>query len=126
MIGRVWLVEELFFYNYPFYLPKFFQKKLTKSELEVGFKVFQVYTSSVSLKKEVHVKDFLKSYPSVLSNQQKTKIKKCFIEFVTLLEEQGAIESKYKILSNGSYYDTQQLTVKNIFEGFVFYEKLPI
>lgn len=54
LIGKVWLVlvEELFFYNYPFYIANFFQQKLTKHELEVRFKLFQVF-SSVSIEKEI-------------------------------------------------------------------------
>lgn len=44
-IGKIWSVEELFYYNYPFYLPNFFQQKLTKYELEVRFKFIQVFHS---------------------------------------------------------------------------------
>jgi hypothetical protein len=62
-----------------FYLPNFFQQKLTKHELEVRFKLFQVFTSG-SIEKEIFVQEFFKSYPSVLNNQQKTKIKKHFID----------------------------------------------
>jgi hypothetical protein len=50
LIAKVWLVEELFYYNYPFYLPNIFQQKLAKYELEVRFKLFQVFTS-VSIEK---------------------------------------------------------------------------
>ena len=125
LIAKVWLVEELFYYNYPFYLPNFFQQKLTKYELEVRFKLFQVFTSG-SIEKEIGVQEFFKSYPSVLNNQQKTKIKKHFIELVKVLEEYDFIESKYKIISNGSFHDAQELTIRNIHEGFVIYEKLSI
>lgn len=45
---------------------------------------------------------------------------------VQLLEKNNLIESKYKIISNGSLYDTHWLTVKNISEGFIIYEKLSI
>jgi hypothetical protein len=124
-IGKVWLVEELFFYKYPFYLPNFFQQKLTKHELEVCFKMFQVFTS-VSVEKKIHVQDFFKSYPSALNNQQKTKLKKCFIELVQILENSGLIESKYKIIFKGILHETQTLTSRNISEGFVIYEKLSI
>ena len=46
-IGRVWLVEELFYYSYPFYLPNFFKQKLTKDELEVRVKFIQVFNSNL-------------------------------------------------------------------------------
>ena len=48
------------------------------------------------------------------------------IELVKLLEEHDLIESKYKIIFKGSLYDTQQLTTRNISEGFIIYEKLSI
>jgi hypothetical protein len=125
LIAKVWLVEELFYYNYPFYLPNIFQQKLTKYELEVRVKLFQVFTS-VSIKKEISLKDFFNSYPFVLSNQQKTNIKKSLIELLKLLEEYHFIESKYKIISNGSFHHIQELTTRNISEAFVIYEKLSI
>ena len=78
------------------------------------------------MEKEIFVQEFFNSYPSVLNNQQKTKLKKYFIELVKLLEEQNLIESKYKIISNDSRYDTEELTIKNISQGFIFYEKLAI
>jgi len=93
--------------------------------LEVRFKLFQVF-NSVSIKKEIFVQEFFKSYPSVLNNQQKTKVKKCFIELVKVLKEHDLIESKYKIISNGSLRDTQELTTRNISEGSLIYEKLSI
>lgn len=82
MISKVWLVDELFYYNYPFSLPNFFQQKLPKYELEVRFKLFQVF-SSVSIEKEILLQEFFKSYRSILNNQQKKRIKKSFIELVT-------------------------------------------
>jgi hypothetical protein len=101
LITKVWLVEKLFYYNYPFYLPNLFQQKLTKYQLEVRFKLFQFFTS-VSIEKEIYLEDLFKSYSSVLNNQQKTQIKKSLIELVKLLEEYYLIESKYKIISNRS------------------------
>ena len=58
-IARVWLLEELFYYEYPF------------SNIE---KVF-------------FIQEFLNSYPSVISNQQKNNIKKYFIKLVQLFKE---------------------------------------
>jgi hypothetical protein len=123
LIGKVWLVEELFFHSYPFYMPNFFQQKLTKHELEARFKLFQVF-SSVSVEKEILVQEFFESYPSVLNNKQKTEVKECFIELVKILEEYNLIESKYSIFLKGIPHDTQELTLRNISEGFVVYEKL--
>jgi len=123
MLGKVWLIEELFHYKYPFYLPNLFQQKLSKYELLVRVKFLQIF-SSVNIEKEIFIEEFFKSYPSALNNQQKTKIKRSFIELVKLLEQHDLIEPKYKILSNGNLHDTKELTSRNISEGFVIYEKL--
>lgn len=45
---------------------------------------------------------------------------------IQVLEEYDLIEKNYKIISNASLYDTQELTTSNISEGFVIYEKLSI
>ena len=124
-VGRVWISEELFRYSHPFILPNLITKKLTKHEVEVQFKVIQVF-SSVNIAKTFWIKDFFEDYSVKLTNQQKTKIKKHFIELVKVLEEYDLIESKYKIISNGSFHDTQKLTIRNIHEGFLIYEKLSI
>jgi len=97
LIGNVWLVDDLFHYEYPFYLPNIFQGKLTKDQFRVRFKFFQVF-SSIS-------------------------IEKGFIELVQLVQGINLIDNHYKIISNGKYYGTDQLNVENISEGFIIYEK---
>ena len=77
-IGKVWLAQELFYYDYPFYLPDLFQHKLTKDQL------------------------------------------------VKTIQEFDLIEDNYKIISDGFFLDTDELTIENISEGFVLYEKLSI
>jgi hypothetical protein len=125
LIARVWIAEELFYYNYPFILPDFFRNKNTKDEFQVQFEILKVF-SSVSIQKEVFVQEFLDSYSSVLSNQRRTKIKKLFIQLVGHLKENDLIESNYKIISNGLLVDVDELTITNIRQGFVLYEKLSI
>jgi hypothetical protein len=100
LIARVWIAEELFYYNYPFILPDFFRNKNTKDEFQVQFEIRKVF-SSVSIQKEVFVKEFLDSYSSVLSNQRRTKIKKLFIQLVGRLKQNDLIESNYRVFSNG-------------------------
>lgn len=81
-MAEVWIAEELFYYTHPFLLLNLFNKnkKRTKHEFEVQFKVIQAFTS-------INVeKTFFESYPSILSNQEKTKIKKYFIEWMQILE----------------------------------------
>jgi len=124
-IAKVCITEELFDYRYPFILPSFFRKQTTKDQFEVQFKFIQVF-SSVDITKEFFVKEFLDSYPSVISNQRIQNIKKYFIQVVKLLEECNFIEDNYKIISNDSLHDTNELTIYNISEGFVIYEKLSV
>jgi hypothetical protein len=64
----------LFRDSYPFLLPNFRTKKLTKHEIEVQFKVIQVF-SSISIAKTFWSKDFFEDYSVKLPNQQKTKMK---------------------------------------------------
>ena len=118
-------VEELFYYNYPFFLPDFFQQKTTKDEFEVRFKFIKVF-SFVSIEKEFFIKEFLNSYPSIISNQRITNIKRTFIRLVKTVQESDLIEANYKIISDGNYYSTNELTIENISEGFVLYKKFLI
>ena len=124
-VARVWLLEELFYYDYPFYFPNLFQEKLTKDQLEVRFKFIQVFTS-VNIEKVFFVQEFLESYPSVISSQRKNNIKKHFIELVEFFKEHDFIEDSYKIISNENCYSTTRLNTHDISEGFIIYEKLSI
>lgn len=124
-VRKIWLVEELFYYNYPFYLPDLFKQKLTKDEFEVLFKFIQIF-QSVNIEKEYFIQEFVSSYSSHISNQRIRNIKKYFIKYVQYFKELNLIENKYKILSNGYYYSSKQLNTQNISEGFVIYEKLYI
>ena len=124
-VGTVCLAEELFYYKYPFCLPDFFKQKYTKHEFEVRVKVFKTF-SSINPEKLFLIKDFFQNYKSILSNQQKTKMKTYFIELVKVLQDHNLIEDNYKIIWNGSFCDTKELNTKNISEGFIIYEKISI
>lgn len=123
--GRVWISEELFRYSHPFILPNLINKKLTKHEVEVQFKVIQVF-SSVNIAKTFWIKDFFEDYAVQLTNQQKTKMKNYFIECLQQYKKHGLINENYKIISKGKAFSTRELTSKNISEGFIVYEKLSI
>lgn len=104
-VGRVWISEELFCYRHPFILPNLITKKLTKHEVEVQFKVIQIF-SSVNT-----AKIFSKTIQYIqLMNQQKTKMKNYFIEYLQQYKEHKLIDENYKIIS----------------KGFIVYEKLYI
>ena len=120
LIANVWMVNELFYYNYPFYFPNFFNIKLNKDQFEVRFKFIQVF-SSINIEKVFWVREFI---PSKISNQRKANIKKYFIQVIELLQNYDLIEDNYKYISQGKRYKTSKLDVKNISEGFILYEKL--
>jgi hypothetical protein len=120
LIANVWMVNELFYYNYPFYFPNFFNIKLNKDQFEVRFKFIQIF-SSINIEKVFWVREFI---PSKISNQRKATIKKYFIQVIELLQNYDLIEDNYKYVSQGKIYKTSKLDVKNISEGFILYEKL--
>jgi hypothetical protein len=93
--------------------------------VEVQFKVIQVF-SSVNIAKTFWIKDFFEDYSVKLTNQQKTKMKKYFIECLQQSKNHGLIDQTYKIISKGTAYNTKELTSKVISEGFIVYEKLSI
>jgi hypothetical protein len=124
-IAKVWVVEELVYYDYPFLLPNFFLAQTNKHKFEVQFKMIQIF-SSVEIEKVFHIQTFLQEYPSVLSCQHKTRIKTYVIELVQILENYDLIESNYKIISKGKFYSTHELPTTNISEGFIISEKLSI
>ena len=80
----------------------------------------------MNIEKEFFIREFLDFYPSVLNNQQRTKIKTSFIQLIQVLEEYDLIEKNYKKKFNASLYDIQELTTSNISEDFATYEKLSI
>ena len=124
-IGRVWLAEELFYYKYPFLLPDLLKRKLNKYQFEVQFKVIQVF-SSVDIEKYFSIEEFFHHYTSVLSNQDKNKMKEYFIQLIQLFKEHELIESTYKVVSTKTVYQTNKLTSQNISKGFIIYERLSI
>lgn len=120
--AQVWVAEELFYYSHPFILPHI-QNKKTIDEFEVQFKMIEIF-SSIHIEKVFLVKDFLDSYPSVIRNSRITNIKCEFIKWVKLFIECNIIDNNYKIIQNGQHYSVKELTIHNISEGFVRYEKI--
>jgi hypothetical protein len=82
--------------------------------------------SSIEIEKVFRIQTFFQEYPFIISNQQKTNIKRYFIELVQTLQEYQLIENNFKIILNRKFHTTDQLTTTNISEGFIIYEKLDI
>jgi hypothetical protein len=53
-------------------------------------------------------------------------MKEHFIQSIKLFQQYDLIENNYQIISNGFFLDTDVLTISNISEGFVIYEKLSL
>lgn len=124
-IADVWITEELFYYTHPFLFPDFLKKQLTKDRFETQFKVIQTF-SSIDVEKVFNIEEFFEKYPSVLSNSQKTRIKKYFIELIQILEKNQLIKSKFKVIDGHKLVEVEQLVPNKISQGFVVYEKLII
>ena len=122
-MAKIWLVEDLFHYRYPFLLPDLFRGRISKDQFNVTFEVLKNY-ASVPIEKKFFIKEFLASYR--ISNQRINNMKRTFIQLVKVFEEHHLIEPHYKIIYDGYYHSVQELTIYNISEGFVLYEKLSI
>ena len=116
------MVNDLFYYSYPFYFSNFFNIKLTKDQFQVRVKFSQIF-SSINSEKVFWIKAFI---PSKVFNQRKTHIKKYVIEAIELLQKYDLIENNYQYIFQSNVYKTPKLNVKNISEGFIFYEKLNV
>lgn len=122
-VCKVWVVEELFYYNYPFSLPNIFHDELSQSEFLVRFEVLKIF-SSPDVEKEFSVTDFIKSYPSSLSNKSIKQIKEFFIESVEILQQESLIQPRFQIIRDGRIESVNKLTYQNISEGFIIYERV--
>jgi hypothetical protein len=122
-VAQIWIVDELFYYNYPFAFPDLFDPNISKTKFAVQFEVIRVF-SNVGLEKRFQIQQFLNTYPSALSNQQIRQMKEFFIEAVEVLEKHNLIQPRFKIIRMGSLQSVEKLTLENIVEGFVLYEQL--
>jgi hypothetical protein len=100
LIVEIWIAEELFDYLHPFLLNDFFKQKLNKHQFQVLFEIIKNYTS-IDLRKEFNITQFLDNYPSVLSNQDKRQIQEYFIHYLKILYQEGKLQDKVlDLLSN--------------------------
>jgi hypothetical protein len=124
-IVKVWIVDELFYYNYPFAFPDMFHPNISKTKFAVQFELIRVFSAN-GLEKRFEIDQFIKNYSSTLSNQNIREIKEIFVELVQVLKQNNLIQPRFKILRNGILESVDTLTPKNISEGFVLYEQLNI
>lgn len=110
---EIWIAEELFDYLHPFLFPDVFQEKLTKDKFQVLFEIIKVYTS-IDIRKEFHIQQFLDNYPSILSNKQKNKIKKYFIHYLKVFNKQQKIQDKILDLSSNKLLNLHDLNISDL------------
>lgn len=112
-VANIWIAEELFDYLHPFIFEDLFQNKLTKDQFQVLFEIIRVY-SSRDLQKEFHFKQFLDTYTTSLSNQQKTKIKQYFINYLAILQKQQKINEEILLLPSNQVSQIDKLTTSDL------------
>lgn len=99
LMVEIWIAEELFHYLHPFLFSDVFRQKLTNQQFQVLFEIIKTY-SSIHLRKEFNITQFLDNYPSVLSNQHKRQIKEHFIQYLKLFHQEGKLQDKVLDLSS--------------------------
>ena len=62
------------------------------------------------------MEEFLEAYKGKISNQRVANLKREFIRVIEILSN--------KIISSGQPIVTNELTIQNISEGFIVYEKI--
>ncbi len=120
---QIWFVEELFGYQYPYFLPDFFREKNTKDELAVRMQMLKVF-SSIEVEKKFYLKEFFKQYKGKISNQRISNMKQNFVELVKLLQDYDLIEDRYQVLVKGHFINVLELKVHDLSEGFVLFERI--
>lgn len=84
------------------------QQKLTKHQFQVLFEIIKTY-SSIHLRKEFNITQFLDNYPSVLNNQHKRQIKEYFIHYLKILQQEGKLQDKVLDLSSNKVFQITNL-----------------
>ena len=120
LLTRVVMMDDLFYYLYPFKLPDLFQRNLTKHERLVRVEFIKTF-SSKDLEKYLHLREFFNTYK--ISNQKIKEIKQIFIDVIRILQQQQIIEQQLLLLPNRSRINISQLTTSNISDGIILYEK---
>ena len=108
LMVEIWIAEDLFDYLHPFLFSDVFQQKLTKHQFQVLFEIIKTY-SSIHLRKEFNITQFLNNYQSVLSNQHKRQIQEYFIHYLKILHREGKVQDKVLDLSSNKVFQITDL-----------------
>jgi hypothetical protein len=108
LMVEIWIAEDLFEYLHPFLFSDVFQQKLNKHQFQVFFEIIKTY-SSIHLRKEFNITQFLDNYPSVLSNQHRRQIQEYFIHYLKILQQEGKLQDKVLDLSSNKVFQITDL-----------------
>lgn len=104
------VVEEFYFYQYPFLFPNSFLICNNKYDLEIKLQLIESF-STVELEKKLLVKRFLNQFS--VPNKDLAKIKKQLIDSFFILKDFQLIENKFSLISkNGSSNELRHRTEK--------------
>jgi hypothetical protein len=123
VITKIWIVDDLFYYQYPFSFPDFKTTNLGKHEFTVLSYIVTTFTSTISISKNYDVNQFIRSC-STLSNKDTRLIKEYFIKYIKKFVDYNLIENNILLLNNKRFCTVEELTTQNILEGFTVYELL--
>lgn len=98
---EIWIAEELFHYLHPFLFTDIFQQNPNKHQFQVLFEIIKT-SSSIDIRKEFNITQFLNNSPSVLSNQHKRQIQEYFIQYLKVLHQEGKLQDKVLDLSSNN------------------------
>ena len=102
------IVEALYSYTYPFIFPASFRTYQNKYDLQVKIQILKTF-ASVEEEKHICIRDIYGS--NVLSNVDKTRIKKIFIKLLNELKKNKCIQPTFKLISSSEKMrQTNQLT----------------
>ena len=89
LLAKVVMMDDLFYYLYPFILPDLFKRNLTKHERLVRVEFTQTF-SSKDVEKSFHLREFFHTYK--ISNQKIKEIKQIFIDLIHIFQQEQLIE----------------------------------
>nr|YP_010448086.1 hypothetical protein NRL27_pgp113 [Nitzschia dubiiformis]UTQ75567.1 hypothetical protein [Nitzschia dubiiformis] len=120
LLAQVVMIDDLFYYLYPFRLPDLFQGNLTKHERLVRVEFVKTFSSKY-IEKYFYIREFFNTYK--ISNQKIKDIKQIFIDLIHIFQQHQLIEEHLLLLPNRSRINISQLTTSNISDGIILYEK---
>ena len=91
------IVKSIYSYTYPFGFPASFRIYQNKYDLQVKIQILKTF-ASVEVEKRICIRDIYGS--NVLSNVNKTRIKKIFIKLFSELKKNKCIQPTFKLISS--------------------------